>query len=155
MAFLGWRCIRHWFAPLLPPAQIVSYIAGLILLVAVPCTAMFVWSRLTGEDPLFTLSQVAPNDGNHGDCFCSVSRVLARAKSASLIMFKTSSAGWSAHAEEADQTECEPGHNLFVSSDFWCTTICTVDRNVGICRPNLRKSGLEVVPHYQTLLGKV
>jgi ACR3 family arsenite transporter len=63
MAFLGWLFIRHWFAPLLPPDQIDSYIAGLILLAAAPCTAMvFVWSRLPGGDPLFTLSQVALND---------------------------------------------------------------------------------------------
>jgi ACR3 family arsenite transporter len=63
MAFLGWLFIRHWFAPLLPADQIDSYIAGLILLAAAPCTAMvFVWSRLTGGDPLFTLSQVALND---------------------------------------------------------------------------------------------
>ncbi len=63
MAFLGWLFIRHLFAPLLPPDQIDSYIAGLILLAAAPCTAMvFVWSRLTGGDPLFTLSQVALND---------------------------------------------------------------------------------------------
>ena len=64
MAFLGWLFIRHWFAPLLPADQLDSYIAGLILLAAAPCTAMvFVWSRLTGGDPLFTLSQVALNDG--------------------------------------------------------------------------------------------
>jgi len=64
MALLAWLFIRHWFAPLLPPDQIDSYIAGLILLAAAPCTAMvFVWSRLTGGDPLFTLSQVALNDG--------------------------------------------------------------------------------------------
>ena len=63
MALLGWLFIRHWFAPLLPADQLDSYIAGLILLAAAPCTAMvFVWSRLTGGDPLFTLSQVALND---------------------------------------------------------------------------------------------
>ena len=63
MALLGWLFIRHWFAPYLPADQIDSYIAGLILLAAAPCTAMvFVWSRLTGGDPLFTLSQVALND---------------------------------------------------------------------------------------------
>ena len=63
MAFLGWIFIRHWFAPLLPADQLDSYIAGLILLAAAPCTAMvFVWSRLTNGDPLFTLSQVALND---------------------------------------------------------------------------------------------
>jgi arsenite transporter len=63
MALLGWLFIRHGFAPLLPPDQLDSYIAGLILLAAAPCTAMvFVWSRLTGGDPLFTLSQVALND---------------------------------------------------------------------------------------------
>src|SRR3989344_5204361 len=63
MALLAWLFIRHWFAPYLPADQIDSYIAGLILLAAAPCTAMvFVWSRLTGGDPLFTLSQVALND---------------------------------------------------------------------------------------------
>ena len=63
MAFLGWLFIRQLFAPLLPAEQIDSYIAGLILLAAAPCTAMvFVWSRLTNGDPLFTLSQVAVND---------------------------------------------------------------------------------------------
>ncbi len=63
MAFLGWVFIRHVFAPYLPAAQIDGYIAGLILLAAAPCTAMvFVWSRLSGGDPLFTLSQVALND---------------------------------------------------------------------------------------------
>ena len=57
MALLGWIFIRHWFAPLLPADQIDSYIAGLILLAAAPCTAMvFVWSRLSNGDPLFTLS---------------------------------------------------------------------------------------------------
>ncbi|HEY3328296.1 MAG TPA: ACR3 family arsenite efflux transporter [Novimethylophilus sp.] len=63
MAFLGWLFIRQLFSPLLPAGQIDSYIAGLILLAAAPCTAMvFVWSRLTNGDPYFTLSQVALND---------------------------------------------------------------------------------------------
>ena len=63
MALLGWFFIRYFFAPLLPADQIDSYIAGLILLAAAPCTAMvFVWSRLTNGHPLFTLSQVALND---------------------------------------------------------------------------------------------
>ena len=63
MAFLGWLFIRQLFAPYLPADQLDSYIAGLILLAAAPCTAMvFVWSRLTNGDPLFTLSQVALND---------------------------------------------------------------------------------------------
>ncbi len=63
MALLGWIFIRQLFAPLLPADQLDSYIAGLILLAAAPCTAMvFVWSRLTNGDPLFTLSQVALND---------------------------------------------------------------------------------------------
>lgn len=63
MAFLGWLFIRQLFAPMLPADQIDSYIAGLILLAAAPCTAMvFVWSRLSNGDPLFTLSQVALND---------------------------------------------------------------------------------------------
>ena len=64
MALLAWLFIRHLFADLRPADQLDSYIAGLILLAAAPCTAMvFVWSRLTGGDPLFTLSQVALNDG--------------------------------------------------------------------------------------------
>ena len=63
MALLGWVFIRHLFAPVLPAGQLDSYIAGLILLAAAPCTAMvFVWSRLTDGDPIFTLSQVALND---------------------------------------------------------------------------------------------
>ncbi len=63
MALLAWLFVRHLFAPWLPAAQIDSYIAGLILLAAAPCTAMvFVWSRLSNGDPLFTLSQVALND---------------------------------------------------------------------------------------------
>jgi ACR3 family arsenite transporter len=63
MALLGWIFIRHVFAPYLPADQIDSYIAGLILLAAAPCTAMvFVWSQLSRGDPYFTLSQVALND---------------------------------------------------------------------------------------------
>jgi len=63
MAFLAWFFIRQVFAPWLSADQLDGYIAGLILLAAAPCTAMvFVWSRLTGGDPLFTLSQVALND---------------------------------------------------------------------------------------------
>ncbi|QKH38866.1 ACR3 family arsenite efflux transporter [Achromobacter pestifer] len=63
MAFLGWLFIRQVFSPWLPADQLDSYIAGLILLAAAPCTAMvFVWSRLTDGDPVFTLSQVALND---------------------------------------------------------------------------------------------
>ena len=63
MALLGWIFIRHVFAPYLPAEQLDSYVAGLILLAAAPCAAMvFVWSRLTNGDPLFTLSQVALND---------------------------------------------------------------------------------------------
>ncbi len=63
MALLAWIFVRHLFAPWLPAEQIDSYIAGLILLAAAPCTAMvFVWSRLTNGDPMFTLTQVALND---------------------------------------------------------------------------------------------
>ncbi|HJV84242.1 MAG TPA: ACR3 family arsenite efflux transporter [Noviherbaspirillum sp.] len=63
MAFLGWLFIRHLFSAWLPADQIDSYIAGLILLAAAPCTAMvFVWSQLCKGDPYFTLSQVALND---------------------------------------------------------------------------------------------
>src|SRR3569623_1606640 len=63
MALLGWLFIRHVFGAWLPADQLDSYVAGLILLAAAPCTAMvFVWSRLPGGDPYFTLSQVALND---------------------------------------------------------------------------------------------
>ena len=63
MALLGWLFIGVLFRPWLPEGQIDSYIAGLIILAAAPCTAMvFVWSNLTRGDPLFTLSQVALND---------------------------------------------------------------------------------------------
>jgi ACR3 family arsenite transporter len=63
MALLGWIFIRHLLAPWLPAEQLDSYVAGLILLAAAPCTAMvFVWSQLCKGDPYFTLSQVALND---------------------------------------------------------------------------------------------
>ena len=63
MAALGWLFIGYLFRPYLPAGQIDSYIAGLIILAAAPCTAMvFVWSNLTKGEPHFTLSQVALND---------------------------------------------------------------------------------------------
>jgi ACR3 family arsenite transporter len=63
MALLGWLFIGWLFRPYLPAEQIDSYIAGLIILAAAPCTAMvFVWSNLTKGEPHFTLSQVALND---------------------------------------------------------------------------------------------
>ena len=63
MALLAWLFVRQLFAPWLPSEQIDSYVAGLILLAAAPCTAMvFVWSRLSNGDPMFTLTQVALND---------------------------------------------------------------------------------------------
>lgn len=63
MALLGWLFVATLFRPYLPADQIDSYIAGLILLAAAPCTAMvFVWSNLTNGEPHFTLSQVALND---------------------------------------------------------------------------------------------
>jgi arsenite transporter len=63
MALLGWVFVGGLFRPYLPAEQINSYIAGLILLAAAPCTAMvFVWSNLTDGEPHFTLSQVALND---------------------------------------------------------------------------------------------
>jgi ACR3 family arsenite transporter len=63
MAALGWLFIGYLFRPYLPAGQIDSYIAGLILLAAAPCTAMvFVWSNLLDGEPHFTLSQVALND---------------------------------------------------------------------------------------------
>jgi ACR3 family arsenite transporter len=63
MALLAWIFIAHLFRPWLPPDQLNSYTAGLILLAAAPCTAMvFVWSNLVEGEPHFTLSQVALND---------------------------------------------------------------------------------------------
>ncbi|MBO6826505.1 MAG: ACR3 family arsenite efflux transporter [Sneathiella sp.] len=63
MALLGWLFIGYLFRDYLPADQIESYIAGLILLAAAPCTAMvFVWSNLSNGEPHFTLSQVALND---------------------------------------------------------------------------------------------
>jgi arsenite transporter len=63
MALLAWIFVRHAFATWLPADQIDSYIAGLILLAAAPCTAMvFVWSHLSDGEPNFTLSQVTLND---------------------------------------------------------------------------------------------
>jgi ACR3 family arsenite transporter len=63
MALLGWFFVGWLFKPYLPADQINSYIAGLILLAAAPCTAMvFVWSNLSDGEPHFTLSQVALND---------------------------------------------------------------------------------------------
>jgi ACR3 family arsenite transporter len=63
MALLAWLFVSTLFRPWLPADQIESYVAGLILLAAAPCTAMvFIWSRLTDGEPNFTLSQVALND---------------------------------------------------------------------------------------------
>ena len=63
MALLGWVFVGWLFRPYLPADQVTSYIAGLILLAAAPCTAMvFVWSTLSDGEPHFTLSQVALND---------------------------------------------------------------------------------------------
>ncbi len=63
MALLGWLFVGWLFRPYLPASQIDSYIAGLIILAAAPCTAMvFVWSNLTKGEPHFTLTQVALND---------------------------------------------------------------------------------------------
>ena len=63
MAALAAFFIGYLFRPHLPADQINSYIAGLIILAAAPCTAMvFVWSNLTRGEPNFTLSQVALND---------------------------------------------------------------------------------------------
>ena len=63
MAALGWLFIGYLFRPYLPAEQVASYIAGLIILAAAPCTAMvFVWSNLSDGEPHFTLSQVALND---------------------------------------------------------------------------------------------
>ena len=79
MAFLGWLFIGWLFRPYLPAEQIDSYIAGLILLAAAPCTAMvFVWSNLSSGEPHFTLSQVALNDADHGVRLCADRGAAAR-----------------------------------------------------------------------------
>ena len=80
MALLGWLFIGWLFRPLLPAGQIDSYIAGLILLAAAPCTAMvFVWSNLTDGEPNFTLSQVALNDTIMVFAFAPIVGAAARA----------------------------------------------------------------------------
>ena len=77
MALLGWIFIRHVFADFLPAAQLDSYVAGLILLAAAPCTAMvFVWSHLCDGEPQFTLSQVALNDLIMGIAFAPIGALL-------------------------------------------------------------------------------
>jgi arsenite transporter len=79
MALLGWLFIDWLFRPWLPAAQIHSYIAGLIILAAAPCTAMvFVWSNLTAGDANFTLSQVALNDTIMVFAFAPNRRAVAR-----------------------------------------------------------------------------
>ena len=63
MALLAWFFIGYLFRDMLPAEQVDSYIAGLVILAAAPCTAMvFVWSHLMKGEPHFTLSQVALND---------------------------------------------------------------------------------------------
>ena len=63
MATLGWIFIYGLFSEWLPAEQLDSYVAGLIILAAAPCTAMvFVWSNLSNGEPHFTLTQVALND---------------------------------------------------------------------------------------------
>ncbi len=77
MALLGWIFIRHVFAAYLPAGQLDSYVAGLILLAAAPCTAMvFVWSNLCGGEPNFTLTQVAVNDAIMVVAFAPIVAVL-------------------------------------------------------------------------------
>ncbi len=77
MALLGWLFIGWLFRPYLPETQIDSYIAGLIILAAAPCTAMvFVWSNLTKGEPHFTLSQVALNDAIMVVAFAPIVAVL-------------------------------------------------------------------------------
>jgi ACR3 family arsenite efflux pump ArsB len=78
MALLGWLFIGWLFRQWLPAGQIDSYIAGLILLAAAPCTAMvFVWSNLTDGEPNFTLTQVALNDTIMVFCLCADRRAAA------------------------------------------------------------------------------
>ncbi len=63
MALIGWLFIKVLFADWLPADELDSYMAGLILLGAAPCTAMvFVWSNLCNGNANFTLTQVALND---------------------------------------------------------------------------------------------
>ncbi|RAP59578.1 ACR3 family arsenite efflux transporter [Oleiagrimonas sp. MCCC 1A03011] len=77
MALLGWLFVRHVFAAWLPAGEHDAYIAGLVLLAAAPCTAMvFVWSRLCGGEPHFTLAQVALNDAIMVVAFAPIVAVL-------------------------------------------------------------------------------
>ena len=79
MALLGWLFIGWLFRPWLPAGQIDSYIAGLILLAAAPCTAMvFVWSNLTDGEPNFTLTPGGAQRHDHGFCLCPDRRAAAR-----------------------------------------------------------------------------
>src|SRR6218665_3535602 len=79
MAILGWLFVGWLFRPYLPADQIDSYIAGLIILAAAPCTAMvFVWSNLTRGEPHFTLSQVALNDAIMVVAFAPIVALLLR-----------------------------------------------------------------------------
>ncbi len=85
MALLAWIFIRHLFAGWLPADQLDSYVAGLILLAAAPCTAMvFVWSQLCKGDPYFTLSQVVFNDAIMIVAFAPVVALLLRLSSISV-----------------------------------------------------------------------
>jgi ACR3 family arsenite transporter len=80
MALLGWIFVRHLFAPYLPAEQLDSYIAGLILLAAAPCTAMvFVWSRLTQRRPLVHALTSGAERHDHGVCIRADRRVAAGA----------------------------------------------------------------------------
>ncbi len=103
MAFLGWLFIRVIFRDWLPVAQVDSYIAGLILLAAAPCTAMvFVWSNLTDGEPHFTLSQVALND---------VIMVFAFAPIVALLLGLSS-------------ITCAVGNAAFISTALHCDSSC-------------------------------
>jgi len=63
MAALGVLFFKYFFVDLMSANDADSYIAGLILLGAAPCTAMvFVWSQLTRGDANYTLVQVSVND---------------------------------------------------------------------------------------------
>lgn len=63
MAALGVLFFKYLYADFMSSTDADSYIAGLILLGAAPCTAMvFVWSQLTKGDANYTLVQVSVND---------------------------------------------------------------------------------------------
>ena len=126
MALLGWVFIGWLFRPFLPADQIDSYIAGLILLGAAPCTAMvFVWSNLTKGEPHFTLSQVALNDIIMVFAFAPIVGLLL-GLSAIIVPWATLSAlGHSLHRRARDHRAGDPGADSGTTEGRRHWTLCS------------------------------